>query len=209
MKKLFFLTVAMLGFITTTYAQKINYGIKAGTNFSNISGDTEVDNYRVGLYGGLFVEVGLTDRISIQPEVLYSSQGAHETFKTFDASGVSSEEYTLRLEYLNVPVMFKYKVYNGLNVQVGPQVGFLLNVDQKTEVGSYGYTLYDETENINEYITDVNFGVNFGLGYEFNNGLFFDGRYNLGAINIAQEDNLSKGTELKNHTFQVGVGYKF
>ncbi|MEL4307818.1 porin family protein [Joostella sp. CR20] len=210
MKKLFFIAVAALGFATTTYAQEISYGVKGGTNFSNLSGDNGgIDNYRVGLYGGVFAEFGLTDRISIQPEVLYSSQGAHETFKTFDAAGVTSEEYTMRLEYLNVPVMFKYEIYNGLNVQVGPQIGFLLNAEQRVEAGNNGYTVYDETVNINEYITDVNFGVNFGLGYEFNNGLFFDGRYNLGVTNIAQEDNLPSGTEFKNHTFQVGVGYKF
>ncbi|WP_417444873.1 porin family protein [Joostella sp.] len=206
MKKLFFIAVAVFGFIATTNAQGFNYGIKGGTNFSNISGDNgDVDNARVALYGGLFAEYAFSDRVSIQPEVLYSSQGAHETFKTFDASGVNSLETTVRLEYLNVPVMLKYRVYKGLNVQVGPQVGFLLNAEQEVESGSNGYELAETTTNINEFVTDVNFGVNFGLGYELNNGLFFDGRYNLGVIDIAQMDN----QEFKNHTFQVGFGYKF
>lgn len=51
-------------------------------------------------------------------------------------------------------------------------------------------------------------GVNVGLGYALENGVFFDARYNFGIskINKLSGEGIS---DVKNRNIQLAVGYKF
>ncbi len=69
---------------------QINYGLKAGANFSKYNND-----YFKILVGGLvggYVNFPLNSKISLQPELLYSMEGA-------TAIGVNE-----RMNFINVPV---------------------------------------------------------------------------------------------------------
>ena len=54
-------------------------------------------------------------RLRLQGDVLYSQQGAE-----FDLGKVD-------LDYVNVPIVFKYYLVKRLNLHVGPQFGFLVS----------------------------------------------------------------------------------
>ncbi|MDG3582355.1 porin family protein [Galbibacter pacificus] len=157
MKKLFLLAVLCLGTAITMNAQEFYFGLKGGTSLSTISGENKLmsNNYRTGLYGGVFAEVVMSEKISIQPEVLYSMLGSHETYKQFLANGVLSNEITIKLRYIDVPVMVKYRVYKGLSVQAGPQVSFLLDSQGEYETGFAGLATGTSRTNLNEYFTDA------------------------------------------------------
>jgi len=76
MKKLL-LTAAIAVFgIIGTQAQDVSFGAKAGVNFANVGGDGSDTDMKTGLHIGVIGEYGLTDKFSLQAEILYSMQGA-------------------------------------------------------------------------------------------------------------------------------------
>lgn len=100
--------------------------------------------------------------------------------------------------------MGKYYVTEGLSLQAGPQIGFLLSAKGKTEASAMGLSI-EEEEDVKDEFKGLDFGLNFGAGYELENGLGFDVRYNLGLSNISDYDDANGG----NGVFQITVGYAF
>ncbi|KOS08056.1 hypothetical protein AM493_19880 [Flavobacterium akiainvivens] len=174
--------VAVLGFTNAT-AQEIKFGAKGGLNFASVSGDnTEGIDGVTSFNFGVLSEIPISEKFSFQPELMYSGQG------------YSFSDNTIALSYLNIPLMGKYYVTKGLSVEAGPQIGFLFSAKN------------DDTD-VKDSFKTLDFGVNFGLGYKFNNGLNFGARYNVGLTDINDIDN-STGKN-KNGVFQLSVGYFF
>ena len=197
MKKTIFLALAIIGITTTGYSQKIKFGAKAGMNMASWAGDLEDGtNMRVSMHFGGLVEFKLTDKFSIQPEVLYSGQGV--TMKG-QYSYNQSYKSSFRFDYLNIPVMAKYYIVEGFNVEAGPQVGVLLSSKVMVKV--------DDLKTVDDFegeTNNVDFAANFGLGYDLPMGIFFNARYSLGLVKV----NDGKG-EVKNNVFSLSAGYKF
>ena len=200
MKKLIIFTVIALFGFTNVNAQDINFGAKAGVNFASITGD-DVDDLesRTSLHIGIVTEFVISDTFSFQPELLYSTQGATD-------SGDGWEE-TLKLDYINLPLMAKYYVSEGFSLEAGPQIGFLLNAEWDWEEdGDSG------SEDIKDEVKGIDFGVNLGVGYKMESGLNFGARYNLGLsdINDIDEGDFDEGDfSIKNSVIQVSIGYFF
>jgi len=201
MKKLF-LFIAVGLFVINTNAQDkptsdegVKFGVKAGVNFATITGDdTEDVKSKTGFHIGGVVEIPISDAFSVQPELLYSSQGAKEDS--------DFGEGKLNLDYINVPIMAKYYVSEGFSLEAGPQVGFLINSKLEFE---------GESEDIKDETTGIDFGLNFGVGYKMETGLNFGVRYNLGLSNIwdfSDFDGLDEFNN-KNGVFQISIGYMF
>ena len=184
MKKII-LTVAAVfafGFANAQDGDGAKFGIKAGLNMSNFSGDGEWDG-KTGFYIGGLVDLAISENFHIQPELLYSMEGAEVDMGEFGTAdyGVS---------YLRIPVMAKYYVMEGLNLQAGPQIAFKMGTAE---------------DYADEAIKSMDFGVGVGAAYELPIGLFFDLRYNLGLSNISEDED----ADVKNTAFQIGVGYRF
>ncbi len=206
MKKLLvFAVLAAFSSVVTAQEEKIRFGAKAGVNFTTIVGDgTDDVDGRTGFHIGAVVEIPIAEKFAFQPELVYSSQGFGLNIITFDDFlGAIPIESTTKLDYINVPLMAKYYVAQGFSLQAGPQVGFL--VSSKAEADAIGLS----TEiDIDDLIKTIDFGLNFGAGYQLDMGLFFDARYNLGLSNI----NDGFGSDLvknQNAVLQLSVGYKF
>src|SRR5678816_4493096 len=120
-------------FITASiFAQQAAIGLKAGLNVSNLSNSTGYDmGSKLGLNGGLLAHIHLNPSLALQPEAVYSSQGAKYT--------ITGTEHTLSLNYINIPVQLQYMFNNGFRVQTGPQVGFLAGVKDKVNDEETGY----------------------------------------------------------------------
>src|SRR6185312_11589633 len=127
MKKLALVLLAGLSLATAASAQSLQFGVKAGANFSNVNGDglqgTSTSSL-VGINGGVYLGLGFTDNLSLQPELVYSMQG----FKEPDGNGGTA---TQTENYLNIPVLLKYKLPVGVYFETGPQVGFLMGAKAK------------------------------------------------------------------------------
>jgi hypothetical protein len=177
-------------FSTTLIAQHVNVGIKGGLNVYNIKNDddTKYDS-KIGFNAGLLGHIHLAKELALQPEVVYSAQGAKYT--------VANVETKFNLGYINVPVLLQYMFDNGFRLQAGPQVGFLINAKAKA-----GSLELDVKDNLNK----VDFAVGAGLGYVHPaSGFGVDARYNLGLNNINENSNVKS----YNRGFQVGVFYLF
>jgi len=170
------------------------YGFKSGLNVSTINGDGIGDTQpKLGLVAGGFAELCIDDYTSVQPEVLYSQKGV----KYMNSNGYDG---TIKLDYIDVPVMAKFKVSNSIVLEGGPQFGLLLSAKDK-----YHSSSDSGIDDIKDDISDLDFGANFGLNYDLQNGWFFGARYNLGLSNINKNSDVNN----KNGVFQFTVAYKF
>lgn len=170
---------------TTVNAQGIDFGIKAGVNFSNITDASNIDlDSRTGIVVGAFVGGKFSDRFGIQADLLYSQQGAE-----FDAG-------EFNLDYVNVPIVAKVYIAKGFHAQAGPQFGVVVNDDTQTVVG----------EVINDIaVNDFDVSGVVGLGYDVPLGLRLEGRYNFGLSDVPDAPNASG----KNSVITLSVGYSF
>ena len=182
--------IAVLLMTGTVTAQHVNIGIKAGLNLYNINSDNNAAyDTKAGFHAGLIGHIHLTKQLALQPELVYSGEGAKYT--------VAGVETKLNMGYINVPVMLQYMFDNGFRIQAGPQVGFLISAKSKT-----GSTETDFKDNLKS----VDFALGMGLGYvNPASGLGIDARYNLGLSNI--NDNSS--VKSTNRGFQLGLFYLF
>jgi hypothetical protein len=215
--KLFTLGAFMIGAATASYAQDeasnansmdISFGVKGGVNFATLNGDNiESPNSRTSFHVGLLAEFPLADIFSIQVEALYSGQGA-EYDQTITVPDITSptgfttfEQNTeLQLDYINVPVLAKFYIVEGLSLEAGPQFSFLVNDEWDTNpTADEG----DSPSPIRQTANTFEFGVSGGLTFLTNVGLFATARYNQGISDIADD------LKVNNSVIQVGLGYKF
>ncbi len=171
MKKIIFLSLMVL-FTAKSLSQGVDLGIKVGANFATLTELPNIDT-RTGLNFGAFFTIKFNDKIAIQGDVLYSQQGAE-----FDLDKVD-------LDYVNVPIVFKYYLVKKLNLHIGPQFGFLVSD-------------FDASEFEDSYESTDLSGV-VGLGLDLPLGFRVDGRYNFGLTEFLPD--------VKNNVFSLSVGW--
>ena len=96
--------------------------------------------------------------------------------------------------------MAKYYVAEGLSLEAGPQIGFLIKAEVKDNDTPLSVDVKDSFKSID-------FGFNIGAGYKLESGLNFGLRYNLGLSDISNSDN--EDAKWKNRVLQFSVGYTF
>jgi len=210
--------IAVLSF-ATTQAQEIKFGVKAGLNVSTIGGDFGVSEFdsdlredtksAIGFHIGGLAEIMLSDKFALQPELMFSQQGAKVEF-TDVVDPEFSFEQTTTLSYVNLPIMAKFYPVEGFSIEVGPQFGFLVSDNDDFTNDST-----PDPEDAPEY-KSFDYGVNVGVGYKMETGLMFQLRYNIGLADI---DDVPDGLDglgvlgntfsRKNRVLQVSVGYMF
>jgi hypothetical protein len=169
-------------------------GIKGGLNFANIDvKGTASSNYenRTGYHAGAFALIKIT-AFAIQPELIFSKQGAQYT--------VNTTNYEANFDYINVPIMLKFYLPLGLNIQAGPQFGFLTTAELKTTASGI-----NNTQDAKDRYKDSDVAASFGLGWDLPFGLTVDARYNMGLAKINEGTNTN---DTKNQVFQLSAGYK-
>ncbi len=203
MKKIILSAIAVMAFGFVN-AQDIKYGIKGGLNLSSLSGDTDgLDlKSKFGFHAGGFVEIKFSEKFALQPELLYSTQGTK--FDDIQLGG-NAAKTCFNFDYINVPVMFKYFAAEKFFVEAGPQIGFLVAAKARVKVDEQNI---DNKQDIKDNFESIDFGLNFGAGYEFTENIFASARYNLGLANIAKTES-GDDTKIHNGVFSLSVGYKF
>lgn len=212
-KLLLFIAVTVIGF-SAAQSQELRLGAKAGVNFSSISGDAAGDQSGLtSFHIGALVEIPINEKFSVQPELLYSSQGAFQEVSFNAGVGRNSYESTIKLDYINIPIMAKYYVIEGLSIEAGPQFGVLVSAKSEVEEFEGGKSKsYDE--DVKDFYKTLDIGLGLGAAYRLNNGIFFSARYVLGISKILNTDNVdgdfySSNFKQHNNVFQVSLGYSF
>jgi opacity protein-like surface antigen len=190
MKKIILSMVAILAFGFAN-AQETRFGVKGGLNLTNFTGGYDTKSL-VGFHVGGFAEIKVMDKFFIQPELLYSAQGAK-----FDSP---FGDYDAKLNYLNIPVLAKYYVTKEFSVEAGPQIGFLLSAKA-------------DGEDAKDFYKSTDIGFNLGAGYNFTENLSVGIRYTVGLSGVADrgdyEDLEDYYDSAKNSVLALSLGYKF
>ena len=173
---------------TLVHGQDIQFGAKAGLNLATLGPDLNDPATRTIFHLGAMAEVSISDQFSIQPELLYSAQGATDE---------SDEDEVVKLDYIILPILAKYYVLENFSLEAGPQIGFLLNAEAEDD---------GETFDLKENTKSTDLGFALGVGYKLENGLNFNLRYYFGSdVNTIEEDS----DAIKNRVFQASIGFFF
>ncbi len=185
MKKLF-LFAALAVFGMSSMMAQLSFGAKAGVNLASLSGDDADDlDGLTSFHVGAVAVFPLGEMISLQPELVYSAQGASYTFEGVDVK--------TKVDYLNIPIMVDVNLAEGFSLQGGPQFG--INISSKVDFDG-------ETEDIDDTET-LDIGAGIGAQYKLPMGVFFQARYTVGLTDIFPEANA------KNSVASISVGYMF
>lgn len=190
------LAVVLVAFaaINNVNAQDLSFGPKVGYNNASLNGSNfrefHDNNSINGMHVGLFAEVRF-NKFAIQPEVYYSTEGG----KWKVGVNEGSLEHNFDLEYIQVPLMFKYYLTNGIAIEAGPQAGFLTNSDVKFS------DLDPNSAKFNEFDFSVNAGLSINLPLNF----MISARYNAGLTNVVDHPDV----DWKNRVLRLSLGYRF
>jgi hypothetical protein len=196
--------IILLLFVNVAKAQ--TFGAKGGINFSTHTGEaSEFFETRTSYVVGVFFRFPLLNEFILQPELLFSSQGAKiAELELTDELGNPIGGYgaVLKLNYLNVPLLAKYYFTESLSIHAGPQIGYLLAA--KSEIKSQD--MDDGETDIKDAYKNIDVAVVFGIGYELKTGIGFDVRYNVGLNNVRDVED---GFEGNNGVLQITANYAF
>ena len=190
------LPALMLLVVTSLIAQSgthMNFGIKAGLQAAKLGQPVINWDTKYRWHAGFLAHLHMSRHFAIQPELIYSAQGAEHITTTTDTQ--------IELGYLNIPVAFQYMTGSGFRFQAGPQLGILLNADR--DINSV-------ESDIKSAIRKADLGVLAGISYVTKPGLGFDARYVYGITDISKKGNTAGlGSDLHNMVIQVGAFYQF
>jgi len=226
MKKLI-LGLALTGSLLVNAQEKtknsspVTFGVKAGLNASTLSKADQYDNdqkIKPGFNAGVFVNIPVAEKFSIQPEILFNQVGSKTEER--DEFYINSDRYRREvnykktLNYITVPVMLQYNILPQLYVEAGPEFGFLLGGKDKGDITmtrNSGNTTVTETSNfsgkiVKDLYSTFNFGIGIGAGYYFTQNFGVTARFTAGVTDIYKHNS---GDAIRNNVFQVGVAYKF
>lgn len=151
---------------TTDNRGKLTFGVKAGTNYSNVydsEGEDFVADGKFGLAAGAFVVVPLGKIFGIQPEVLYSQKG----FKSTGTFLGTNYEMTRTTDFIDVPILISIKPVEYVSLLFGPQFSFLMKQTDDFTGGSLSTSQQDEFDNSNlrKNIFGLTGGVDFNIDH--------------------------------------------
>lgn len=188
MKKILLSVAGLLMLGLCANAQPWSFGPKAGAIFSTIN-NVEGAKARTGIVAGVFAERMVNDWFSLQTELLYSMQGVK--FNNADVNG------KYHLDYITMPVLAKFYLISGLNLQLGAQFGYLVDANQ---------TVDDVKSSITGQVNRYNVGLFTGIAYDFDFGLILEGRYNIGLTDVF----VGTGSEnLRAGNLQIAAAWRF
>lgn len=199
---------------------------RLGVNFANMTNDEVVvdlmqqehtlkSRIKPGLMVGFDAEYQATNDLFMSLGLQYSRQGSRfPDFERKDGEFVEGySDWHTDLDYLNVPLLFGYRIAKGFSVKAGLQLGLLLGGKEKmsyTDITildggtrKQGNAVPRETD-VKDVYKSVDLSIPLALSYEFEN-VILDARYNFGLTRIHQLDVVKS----RNSVIQLSVGYRF
>ena len=181
--------VFFLLMLNWAYGQKSDLGVKAGANWSTLGGEAENVDIRLGYHFGIFCTYSITQNWLLQPEFVFSSQGAVAE----DNSAIR-----FRYQYVNFPILIKW-CKDKLFLNFGPQVGVLVD-------GKVIDNLTDDQETVTSQLENFDFSVAAGFGFALSKKVAFELRYNQGISDTSIDTNFNDQNE-PNRVFQFSAQF--
>jgi hypothetical protein len=178
MKNKSILLILFLFISLSSYSQ--SFGLRAGINVANLSGEIEGNSSIVAYQAGVFVDIGVGPIGDLNIALLYSKKGTKDDV----------DDITANIHYLELPVLLRFNIAIAF-VEIGPY-------------GSYVLSASTDGEDIKELLKSGDYGLIFGGGVNLGN-IRLDARYSVGFADI---DDLGIN-EIKNSVITLGAEFKF
>ncbi|NJO25035.1 MAG: PorT family protein [Bacteroidia bacterium] len=163
--------------------------LKTGLNYHHLSlnglDESNFDSrWKFGYVFGAFVEMKASENLYFQPELLYSSMGGR-------VLRPGSGEDKIRLNYLAIPLMLKYKICDQFFFGTGVQISWVI-------------TAKNGTEDIYSDVKQNEFSLLGGFEYWTGKKVVLNARYIRGLGNLE----LYTNTKTFNEGVQLTIGLK-
>ncbi len=138
MKRLLLLAFIFL-FGVNLSAQEFFGGLIAGGDMSQVGGDARGGYNKIGLVGGAFAGLKLSEDLDVQMELKYIQKGSYST----DVENRPAyDPFLIKLDYIDLPIVFAYNLnkvnINDVNMkwlkfELGLSFDFLVNYKQEIQ----------------------------------------------------------------------------
>lgn len=195
MKKLIFLSLLFTS--ANSFAQgplksildRLQFGVKAGGNYSDFENAGFATEGLPGFHAGLIVGFKINDKLSVQEEFLFSQQGAK-------LKGDFLGKQDVKLSYMSVPILLKYRTRSGFYAEVGAQSSFKVKEDVRGLTGG-------------DFAEKLDFGAVGGLGFQSRRGFGIGARYVYGFSKVGAFQSPSVKSDFTNSVAQASIFYIF
>lgn len=176
------------------------FGLRVGMNASHVSSESALldgSSIKTGLNIGVAAGTQLSYRapIFLETGLYYTQKGGK--------SGSGHEKFTYDLNYLELPLLIKYKHFVGNHTSIQPYAGGYLALGTDGDIKNYGTrTAFSSFDN--GYFNRFDGGLKIGCGVGYNM-LYLDASYDIGLSNIGQ-DNFD---DTHNGCFTINLGVNF
>ena len=171
------------------------FGFRAGANFSHMNFSKGVPpsptiaSWGIGINFGFVMLLPISERLSFQPEYLYSQMGGN----------VKNSDTAYKLNYISLPLFLKFELDENIFLMAGPQFDILINA-KRTAGGNLTNITHDTEER--------SIGATAGIEYFIFKSFSVTARYMQGFnhIGIGQRSNVQ---EYKFEMLQLSACIKF
>jgi len=138
-----------------------------------------------GFYVGALGDFGITESFHVQPELTYGKAGG--------------------LSFVYLPIMAKFYVTKGFNIQVGPQLSFSSNVDK---IKGILRLIADDDDRFSDMLKSTALEMGLGAGYDITKNITVQARYSF-SVTDRYDGPGDTLLDVKNSTLNVGMAYTF
>ena len=167
-----FLIVSFCTFAQTNHESVFTLKPSLGMNVCQIHGDAYNGYDKPGMFGGAAINAKISSRTSLELGFYFSQKGARHNGNV-DKGDYSY--YRLNLNYIDIPVSFRYMLNNRYFISVGPSLAYLVsykeNINYTDQTGLYPFK-------------KIELGVNVGLGRKIKGNFSFELRCSNSISNV-------------------------
>ena len=164
--------------------KKFYSGVFVGLNTSQITGDDLAGYDKPSLIFGTFVKRKFREHFSVLMELSYLPKGSRKNITPIDSIPTF---YSLKLRYIEIPIMLQYTIKSRITLEVGTSIGVLLSYSEEDIFGDLSGN-YSTREQFKR--TDISF--NAGISYSLNENWTFSLRSANSMAPVRNHDQQTK-----------------
>lgn len=158
------------------FSQDFKGGVLGGLAATEVSGDRLEGPHKAGIYAGVFVNRQFTPKSSMQMELDFIQKGSRENPDSANAY----QSYLLRLNYIEMPVHYRFHFIEKAALEAGLSLGVLLNsYEEANGSEAVSATAFNSTD----------LSINIGAFYEFIENFKINVRYSNSILAIRPHPN--------------------
>ncbi len=199
MKKIIFLAAGLL--LAGAVNAQVKFGVAGGADFSNIIKTNDPNfttSYKTGFNAGVTLDIHLIGPLSFAPEILYAQKGY--------TAQTTSGQFDQRTNFIDAPLLAKFKLAPSFSIVAGPQVSFLMSTTNTYSNGFSTIVQQHYEDDANKFRKSIIDGV-VGVTIDLSSTVDLHARY---AIDLQQDnvDGTTQTPQYRNQVWQVGLGLK-